>query len=179
VVCENGETGDFALSLVGISIFVTLAQTSAPRIVSLKEFSEAYGKNDIQTVSDYFDDDAVWDGPLVDELKGKEAILENYKKFQKNTISMEVIPESHLVDGKKEISVWLIKLRHKKISDGDPVEVRGMSEIWRSEKTGRVIRHRNYFDSGPLLYQSIPVVGWLIRFFIKQQPHDSVPPLLK
>lgn len=57
---------------------------------------------------------------------------------------------------------WVMSYRHAQLNRGKPISLEGCSMLrWNAE--GKVVRHRDYFDAGALLYQHVPIVGSLIR----------------
>ena len=56
---------------------------------------------------------------------------------------------------------WQMHYRHPRINGGNTVSVDGGSElIWQDN---RIIQHRDFFDAGQMLYEKLPLIGWLIR----------------
>lgn len=69
--------------------------------------------------------------------------------------------------GAKENSAmitWVMKFKHNMLNSGKEISVNGVSHIKFREK---VTYHRDYFDSGQLIYKNIPLLGSIIRFFEK------------
>ncbi|MDO8909494.1 MAG: nuclear transport factor 2 family protein [Pseudohongiella sp.] len=57
--------------------------------------------------------------------------------------------------------VWNMTFSHKKLKGGKPIEIRGVTLI---RFTDRIYYHEDFFDLGAMLYQHVPVLGWLIRY---------------
>ncbi|WP_313088182.1 nuclear transport factor 2 family protein [Pseudomonas sp.] len=57
---------------------------------------------------------------------------------------------------------WVMSYRHPRLKGGKPISLEGCSML-RWDASGKVVRHRDYFDAGALLYQHVPVLGGLIR----------------
>jgi limonene-1,2-epoxide hydrolase len=56
---------------------------------------------------------------------------------------------------------WTMQLQHPKLNGGEAVNVNGVSHIRFSGD--RVIYHRDYFDLGEMLYENIPLLGFVIK----------------
>ena len=57
---------------------------------------------------------------------------------------------------------WTMTYRHPKLHKGkQDIRVEGVSLLqW---KDGKIIRHQDIFDAGTMLYEHIPVLGWMIK----------------
>jgi limonene-1,2-epoxide hydrolase len=60
---------------------------------------------------------------------------------------------------------WIMKLTLKRDKD-NPLEATGMSHI-RFNAKGKVVFHQDYWETS-LLYERLPVIGWMIRWVKKQ-----------
>ncbi|RTR01521.1 nuclear transport factor 2 family protein [Halomonas nitroreducens] len=58
---------------------------------------------------------------------------------------------------------WTLHLAHPRLAGGREITVPGCSRLtFAADGSGRVCRHRDYFDAGALLYEHLPVIGKLI-----------------
>ncbi|SHI18885.1 nuclear transport factor 2 family protein [Ferrimonas marina] len=64
-------------------------------------------------------------------------------------------------DNQRVAQPWTMTLRHPRLAGGDPVYVEGISLL--TAQSGKIVSHRDYFDMGEMLYESIPLVGPLVR----------------
>lgn len=55
---------------------------------------------------------------------------------------------------------WDMLLQHPKLNRGKKFTVPGISVIHYRDK---IYSHRDYFDLGVMLYERLPLIGWLIR----------------
>jgi hypothetical protein len=58
---------------------------------------------------------------------------------------------------------WIMSFRHPRLNQGQLISLEGCTML-RWNAAGKVVRHRDYFDAGALLYQHVPVVGPMIRW---------------
>lgn len=56
---------------------------------------------------------------------------------------------------------WTMEYRHPKLNHGEMIYVNGSSHI---EFKDKVFRHKDYVDSGELLYEHVPVLKRIIQF---------------
>ena len=55
---------------------------------------------------------------------------------------------------------WTMHYQHKKIAQGKPLSITGNSHIRYDDK---VFYHRDYFDAGAMLYEHLPIMGFVIK----------------
>jgi hypothetical protein len=59
---------------------------------------------------------------------------------------------------------WTMHLMHPRLAGGRQISVEGCSRLtFAADGSGRVCRHRDYFDAGELLYERLPLLGPVIR----------------
>lgn len=65
---------------------------------------------------------------------------------------------------------WIMTFSHPAIAQGQRIEVHGCSELrWQG---AQIIYHRDYYDLTEMVYQHVPLVGWLTTK-IKQKMSDN------
>lgn len=57
---------------------------------------------------------------------------------------------------------WTMSYQHPKLNSGHVIEVQGASHLTICDE--KIIRHKDYFDGGALLYEHIPVLKRVIYF---------------
>lgn len=55
---------------------------------------------------------------------------------------------------------WQMTFNHLAINNGQPVVVDGCTEL-TYQADGKICRHRDYYDLTQMVYQHLPVIGWL------------------
>lgn len=55
---------------------------------------------------------------------------------------------------------WVMQLRTKRAPD-EPIEAIGVTHV-RFDEEGRVVFHQDYWDAGSVVYERVPVLGWLV-----------------
>ena len=60
---------------------------------------------------------------------------------------------------------WIMHLTTKRWKD-EPIAAVGMSHV-RFDTEGRIIFHQDYWDTS-IIYEKVPVMGWVIRWIRKQ-----------
>lgn len=57
---------------------------------------------------------------------------------------------------------WRMTMVARRLAGGEPIASHGITWL-RFDHAGKVIAHRDYWDSGSGLYAHVPVVGWAVR----------------
>ena len=144
--------GAFVISLV-------LGGPSPPR-VEVSEFLNGFKGNEIELLEKFYEPAATFQDPFV-SLTGRDRIRDYNVELFKRITDIRYEIESHMIKGNEEALTWTMYVRHKNIESGEWVHEKGGTYIRRSPQTGKVELHRDYFDTGTILYGNIPVLGWL------------------
>ena len=76
-------------------------------------------------------------------------------------LNFEFTGHDEVCDGQGYLR-WIMSYRHPRLNGGRLISLEGCSLLrWNAD--GKVVRHRDYFDAGALLYQHVPVLGAAIR----------------
>ena len=99
-------------------------------------------------------------------VQGIEELTVYFSGAYANVIACTFDFGDPVTNGRDVCIPWIMRLRHKRIRNGQQVNVDGISQIIIDG--GKVISHRDYFDVGQLLYENLPVVGKAIRWIRSQ-----------
>ncbi|HKS32105.1 MAG TPA: nuclear transport factor 2 family protein [Enterobacteriaceae bacterium] len=69
--------------------------------------------------------------------------------------------DAPLADEHRFVVTWTMHWSHPKIGGGEPLALPGCSVV--TVQDGQVIRQRDFYDGGEMLYEHIPVLGWAVR----------------
>jgi hypothetical protein len=76
-------------------------------------------------------------------------------------VSFEVRDTAVSRDGSDYYVRWEMELVSPGLNGGQPVRTAGSSHL-RFDADGRIILHRDFWDTAEGFYERIPVLGWLI-----------------
>ena len=123
----------------------------------LDYFNQISGQHDIAPTALYHKDVSFIDP--VHQIQGAAALQRylnhgyqrlNYARFE---------PITGACSGDVGFLSWVMSYSHPAIGKGKEISVQGCSELrWRGEQ---IIYHRDYYDMTEMVYQQIPVLGWL------------------
>lgn len=110
---------------------------------------------EVYAPSVYFNDTLV-------SLEGMEAVRDYFLQSVGRTRRLDVRFLDTARSGRDYYLRWLMTIEADGINDGKPSESYGVSHL-RFDSQGRVLLHKDYWDSGGGLYEQLPVVGSILR----------------
>jgi len=94
-------------------------------------------------------------------INGLDDMTKYFLDLYENVQEINFEFSTYWASGDHFFSRWLMTYTHPKINGGQPVTVEGGSElIWQGDK---IIFHKDLFDAGNMLYEHLPILGWVIR----------------
>ena len=121
----------------------------------------ALNKNNVSEVVDtFYHPDLEFSDPIV-KVKGREAMKKYYADMYKKVEEVKFAFNEFVSMGDTVVGVWVMTLKTDSLNGGEPFTVDGNSVI--RFRDGQAIYHRDYFDVGAMVYEKIPVVGWMVR----------------
>lgn len=126
----------------------------------LKTFNDFDGKN-LSLLESFYDQKISFCDP-VHCVEGLDKLKSYYKHAYKNVISIRFEFGQIIREGLRYSGPWTMHLSVKGLNGGAPYSVEGCSVFEFNEKN-LVIRQRDYLDLGEMVYERIPVQGFLIQ----------------
>ncbi len=121
----------------------------------------ALNKNNVsEVVDEFYHEDIEFSDP-VEKIKGRDGIKKYYSDMYRNVKDIKFNFSEMVSQGDTVVGIWVMTLRTDSLNDGEPFQVEGNSVI--RFKDGKAVYHRDYFDMGAMIYEKIPVVGWMVR----------------
>lgn len=139
--------------------------------LSVKEFFENLNSTTMHLVDAFYDEDIVFCDPMV-EIRGRRDMKAYYARLYKNVESISWIFSDEIKEGDRLTLTWRMILKAKNFNKNRPVHLDGISVIKFGGAKGKAIYHRDYFDMGAFVYETIPILGSVIRF-IKKAMHGK------
>jgi len=123
-------------------------------------FNGATVANMRHKVEGFYAPDCVFEDPLV-RIEGRERIVAYYQSLYKDLTQIRFEFTSELRQGDEGFAAWIMHINTPNLRSGQTVSVPGASQF--RFLADKVTYHRDYFDLGAMVYEHIPVVGWLTR----------------
>ena len=96
------------------------------------------------------------------EITGLDNLLAYFEHLYANVQKIEFDFIDHLRDGERGFVRWSMKFNHPRLKSGTDITVPGSSFL-RFAGDGKVSYHQDYFDLGIMLYQHLPLIGFLVK----------------
>lgn len=120
-----------------------------------------FDENLIASLADIYSVDIQFKDPL-HAINGLPALTRYFEGMMGDLIEcrFEFHHSIESAEPGEAILFWTMHYRHKKLANGKLLQLSGNSHLLYNDK---VYYHRDYFDAGAMLYEQIPLLGFLIR----------------
>lgn len=145
-------------------------QAATDRLAQLYEqFTPAH----LLGLGQYYAHDAYFKDPFND-VQGVPAITRVFEHMFATLDEPRFVVTQRLVQGDQAFLVWEFRFRFRRWSPGVEQCIHGTTHA-RFDVQGRVVLHRDYWDTAEELYQKIPVLGALMRWLQKAGAGSARP----
>ena len=131
---------------------------------TLEHFRQLFNeldKGNLHKLSEVYSEDVYFQDPL-GTVRGLDELMHYFAGAYANAISCRFNFSEPVVNGPFSAIPWVMHLRHKRINKGREIQVQGISHL--KIRDGKVCYHRDYFEAGQLLDETLPVVGGVVRW---------------
>jgi ketosteroid isomerase-like protein len=136
------------------------------RIEDFVCFYNSLNANNLRTLKQVYHPDVVFSDP-VHRIAGLPALHDYFAHAYARLTQSHFQAQQMAANGQTGFVSWQMRIRHPAIADGNEILVDGCSEL-RWHEDGLIIAHRDYYDLTQMVYQHLPVIGWLTSK-VKQQ----------
>jgi ketosteroid isomerase-like protein len=129
----------------------------------LQRFSEVYThltKDQLSALKTVYSPEIEFQDPL-HQVHGYAAFEAYFRALYSNLESCRFEIQQLFYQDNQACVIWTMHFVHPQLNSGKPVKVEGASHLQFNEDY--IEKHRDYTDLGQMLYEHIPVVGWVIR----------------
>lgn len=131
------------------------------RVQEFFDFYQKLDKNCTKDLHQFYAEQIIFTDPL-HQVQGLDALVAYFDKLYARVTSIEFEFDEPDLLGERCWCSWVMTYSHPRINGGKPVRVDGVSRLdWQD---GKVIRHRDFFDAGQMLYEKLPLLGGAIRW---------------
>lgn len=99
-------------------------------------------------------------------IEGINPLFEYFDNLYENVNYIHFDFENQWLKADSAMLTWTMTYQHPKLNGGKTIAVKGASQLNFDQE--RIVRHRDYFDGGALLYEHIPLLKRVI-FFLKNR----------
>lgn len=130
------------------------------------DFFDSLNKDTLFLIDEFYDPSVHFISPLA-EFSSRNDLKEYYASIYHHLIAVHFDFVEKVERGGMVLVIWKMNFRSK-LNGGQLVVVDGASHIKFGGKEGKVIYQRDIYDMGGFVYESIPILGSVIRFIKKQ-----------
>ncbi len=145
-----------------------------PPAENIEKFFNAFNRDTMYLVEDFYDPQIKFYDPLV-TIEGRDELRRYYEGMYEGVEWVRFHFKDEVSDGDQHVVFWTMVLKTKKMNGGKPISVEGNSHIRFGGADGKAVYHRDYFDVGEMVYEHVPVVGWLTGHVKKKLKKHAEP----
>jgi SnoaL-like domain len=130
-------------------------------IETLKTNYQRFDEAMLLSLASIYSDDIEFQDP-VHRVKGLDNLTNYFASMLNGLDQCEFIFDRTIVSQSNNEAVlfWTMIYQHKKLAGGKKLQITGNSHLQFAEK---IYYHRDYFDMGEMLYEHIPVLGYVVK----------------
>lgn len=139
-------------------------------VIRFKQLFCPFSAEKLDSISDVYAETIVFRDP-VQQLHGLNALYENFLELSQavDFCSFDYLDET-LGDGYAFIT-WDMLFRHRYLAAGRELKVRGISHV---KFTDTIYYHEDFYDMGAMLYDNVPLLGGMTRWFKRRLQRGQV-----
>lgn len=132
------------------------------QIPIVERFTDTYNRLTAQSLgllNELYSADVQFQDPFR-RIAGLPALTDYFTELYRHVESCSFTFEDSVLQDHAASLTWTMSLKHPRLNGGDLVTVPGSTFIRFHDK---VCYHRDYFDGGAMLYEHLPIIGFVIR----------------
>ena len=152
-----------------MTVNAEVGYTKDPGLTRIEDFVCFYNSlnaENLASLAQVYHPDVVFSDP-VHRVHGLPALHDYFAHAYARLTESHFHVQSMAASGHTGFVSWQMRIRHPAIGQGKEILVDGCSEL-RWQEDGLIIAHRDYYDLTQMVYQHLPVIGWLTSK-VKQQ----------
>lgn len=132
-------------------------------------FNNFTGQNS-SILKEFYHQDIKFVDPI-GSILGLDLLTKYYASMYQNVQAIKFDFHDSVEDEEGVMVSWTMIFSIKKLNQGRPIHVEGASHLKFDRTSDKVIYHRDYFDMGRMVYEYIPVLGWMIKKIRQRLEH--------
>ena len=128
----------------------------------LVRFFESITPESVSRFPEFYAENAWFKDPF-NEVLGVDAIQRIFAHMFRQVDEPRFVVSERVADTQGVVLIWTFHYRSRGASKAEEHVIRGVSHL-KFDADGKVVFHRDYWDTGEELYMKIPLLGALMRF---------------
>lgn len=125
------------------------------------EFYAEFNQAGLWQLSELYAEDCVFCDP-VQEVKGLDGLVLYFDRMAASLNFCRFEFHSRIEESDHAFLSWTMHFSHPRLRNGATLALDGASELYFAN--GKILRQRDYYDMGAMLYENLPLLGKLIKF---------------
>lgn len=135
--------------------------SSSTRVDALITFYESLSPTSVARFPEFYAADAFFKDPF-NEVQGVAPIQRIFTHMFEQVADARFVVVERLLADNGAMLVWEMHFRERR-GQGQARTIHGVSHL-RFDAQDKVVWHRDYWDAAAELYETLPGIGWLMRF---------------
>ena len=133
--------------------------TSEFDIAQFKQLYQTFDNQMVSKLPELYSPSIIFKDPI-HELKGLESLTHYYANFCKPETRCRFEFINEILASDQAFFQWKMHYSHPKINAGKHLTLNGSTLI---KFESHIIYHQDFYDMGAMIYQHLPVLGWVIK----------------
>lgn len=133
-----------------------------------EQFYENLSLSSIENLGDIYHSEIVFMDP-VSNHQGLHNVKQYFTKLLENTTHCNCKIQATMGMNNQFSVTWKMRYGHPKLNSGREIIVDGITHL--KHQDDRIILHRDYFDMGQMIYEQVPILGFVVKR-IKNRMHE-------
>lgn len=126
----------------------------------VKDFYQDMTLERLEQLAQFYDPQVSFTDP-VQQIKGIEQLTRYFQHSLENVHYCRFEFLHELASPQQVYLGWQMQYAHSKLHHGKPMSLPGVSYLTFNSDCSRILTHSDYYDMGAMLYEHLPVLGWL------------------
>ncbi|MEJ2056267.1 MAG: nuclear transport factor 2 family protein, partial [Desulfofustis sp.] len=131
---------------------------------TMNEFLDLYrilNRDNVDRIGEIYTADILFIDPA-HEIRGLDNLLDYFKNLYANVDQIEFEFFDQISASDSGYVRWTMRFNHPRLKGGADIVVPGSTHL-KFSPDGKARYHHDYFDLGSMLYQHIPILGYMIK----------------
>ena len=163
--CAHGPQSSGASSLpdsesTAVPVPAAEPEPERERSARIEFIFNALNRDTMNLLESFYDPEIVFQDPIV-HIEGLPDLRAYYVSMYESVEEIRFDIANHYIDGDRHVVSWTMTVVHERFNQGKEVVVDGVSVI-HFNASDLVVYHRDYFDMGALVYEHVPLLGYVV-----------------
>ncbi|EKE86901.1 nuclear transport factor 2 family protein [Idiomarina xiamenensis] len=128
-------------------------------IDEFKDFYDELESDKLDELANLYHEDVTFSDPI-HQIVGRDQLHDYFKNLMENVEYCHFAFDDELVTDEKAFFAWQMRYSHPKLASGAEIVLPGVTYLTFAD--GKIRTHQDFYDVGAMLYEHVPLVGYVI-----------------